>query len=192
MIVEGLVTSINKAGVVNVAPMGPIVHGDFESLTLRPFSGSTTFQNLLESKAGVFHVVDDVSIIAEAAIRRLADLPETVSAAIVPGAVLKDCCRWFEFEISSIDTSNERSEMSATIVHSGVRKPFAGFNRAKHAVIEAAILATRVHIIPIDDIMSHLAILKSAVEKTGGPKEIASFDMLVEYVETHAGKAQPT
>ena len=37
MIVEGIVTSQNADGLMNVAPMGPIVHGDFESLTLRPF-----------------------------------------------------------------------------------------------------------------------------------------------------------
>lgn len=192
MIVEGLLTSTNRAGEVNVAPMGPIVHGDFESLTLRPFSGSTTFQNLLESRAGVFHVVDDVSVIAETAIRRLDRLPETVPATRVQGAVLKNCCRWFEFEISSVDTSNERSEMSATIVHSGESKPFDGFNRAKHAVIEAAILATRVHILPVDDIMSHLKILTSAVKKTGSPREIASFEMLVEHIQNQARKAQPT
>ena len=39
MIVEGLLTTVELAGKINVAPMGPIVHGNLESFVLRPFRG---------------------------------------------------------------------------------------------------------------------------------------------------------
>lgn len=190
MIVEGLLTSTDSAGTINVAPMGPIVHGDFETFTLRPFAGSTTFENLQAQKCGVFHVVDRVNVIAEAAIRRLKDIPATVPASKVNGFVLQDCCRWFEFKITDIDTSEQRSVMTANVIHTGNRRPFHGFNRARHAVIEAAILATRVHLLPAADVQTQLGFLQSAVEKTGGAEEAAAFTMLVEHIQQHyAGAA---
>ena len=190
MIVEGLLTSTDSAGTINVAPMGPIVHGDFKSLTLRPFAGSTTFENLLAKRCGVFHVVDRINVIAEAAIRRLQTPPAMFRANAVEGFVLEDCCRWFEFEITDIDTSDERSVMTARVVHEGNRKPFNGFNRARHAVIEAAILATRVHLLPAEQVEAQLSILESAVNKTGGDEEVEAFRMLMEHVQNHyAGAA---
>ena len=85
MIVEGLLTTVDSAGNLNVAPMGPIVDGDFAALTLRPFRGSTTYENLLATKVAVFHIVDSVDLIAEAAIRKLSRnrIPPTKPAAKV-------------------------------------------------------------------------------------------------------------
>lgn len=183
MIVEGLLTSTDADGTLNVAPMGPIVHGDFQSLTLRPWAGSTTFDNLMATKCGVFHVIDHVTVIAEAAIRRLTVTPPTMAAESIVGHVLDDCCRWFEFEISDIDVTHERSEMAAQIVHSGIRRPFRGFNRARHAVIEAAILTTRLHLLPRDEIESAMQFLAPAVEKTGDTEEKAAFLMLQQHAE---------
>jgi uncharacterized protein len=62
-----------------------------------------------------------------------------------------------------------------------------GFNRAKHAVIEAAILATRLHILEpslVDADMKRLAI---SVGKTGAAAERRAFDFLLDYVgQNHA------
>lgn len=185
MIVEGLLTSTDSSGTLNVAPMGPIVHGDFDSFTLRPWAGSTTFQNLTLTQRGVFHLVDNVSIIAEAAIRRLTTAPDTLPANSIEGFVLENCCRWFEFQITSIDTSHERSEMTAHVVHTGHRHPFRGFNRARHAILEAAILATRLRLIPRDEVESALRFLSPAVAKTGAKEEQDSFQMLQDYIDSY-------
>lgn len=181
-------TTMDASGRVNVAPMGPIVEGDFDSLLLRPFQGSTTYENLRTTRAGVFHVVDRVGVIAEAAIRRLAELPPTQPALHVPGCVLTDCCRWFEVQISAIDDSQQRTEMSAQIVHTGEMRPHGGFNRARHAVIEAAILATRTHILPAEEIARAFAFLAPAVEKTGGAEEREAFRMLADHVGVSVSK----
>lgn len=175
-------TTQDESGALNVAPMGPIVHGDFEGLLLRPFKGSTTYRNLAASKTGVFHVVDRVDLIAEAAVRRLSVLPPTVPASTVSGLVLSDCCRWFELEILEIDDREQRTEMTARIVHTGEQRPHFGFNRARHAVIEAAILATRTHITPPEEIQSAFTWLEPAVVKTGGEDERQAFRMLAEFV----------
>lgn len=182
MIVEGIVTSIDSTGSLNVAPMGPIIAGDFDNLLLRPFQPSTTFNNLSTTRCGVFHVVDQVEVIAKAAIGRLKTNPDVVRASVIDGYVLKDCCRWFEFTVDQVDASEARSRMPSTIVHRGERRPFFGFNRARHAVLEAAILATRLHLLSRAEVLSALIPMRSAVEKTGGPVELSAFEMLEEFI----------
>ena len=182
LIVEGILTTQNVGGRLNVAPMGPIVHGDFEWLTLRPFQTSTTFRNLNETGCGVFHVVDYVGLIAKAAVGRLEETPPTEAARAVTGRVLKDCCQWFEFRITDRDLSDQRSVLRAEIVHSEQRRPFFGFNRARHAVIEAAILATRIHLTGTAAVLATFETLQTAIEKTGGEEERRSFAMLRDYV----------
>ena len=185
MIVEGIVTSVDAAGHLNVAPMGPIVVGDFESLLLRPFQPSTTFNNLAATRCGVFHVVDRVEIIAQAAIGRLTELPAVERAAMIDGFVLRDCCRWFEFTVDSVDASDVRSRMPSSIVHRGERRPFFGFNRARHAVLEAAILATRLHLLSRQHVLDLMNFLEPAVEKTGGAEEKSAFAMLKDFILSH-------
>ena len=182
MIVEGIVTTIDSTGSLNVAPMGPIIAGDFESLLLRPFQPSTTFNNLSTTRCGVFHIVDQIDVIAKAAIGRLETNPDVVRASVIDGYVLKDCCRWFEFTVDHVDASEPRSRMPSTIVHRGERRPFFGFNRARHAVLEAAILATRLHLLSREEVLSALIPMRSAVEKTGGPTELSAFAMLEEFI----------
>ncbi len=185
MIVEGIVTSVDASGRLNVAPMGPIVEGDFASLLLRPFQPSTTFSNLSETRCGVFHVVDQVDVIAKAAIGRLDVLPEVEPATRVNGFVLRDCCRWFEFTVNHVDAANPRSQMPSTIVHRGERRSFFGFNRARHAVLETAILATRLHLLTHQEVMDAVRFLAPAVKKTGAASEQAAFDMLHRFILSH-------
>ncbi len=182
MIVEGVVTSLSPAGKLNIAPMGPRVEGDFVRLVLRPFKSSTTFRNLKETYCGVFHVVDTIDLLARAALGQMVEFPATRPASRITGRILADCCRWFEFRVTELDLSSERSLMTAEIVAQGEQRPFFGFNRARHAVLEAAILATRVHLLPQADIASQIVVLKSAVVKTGGVAETEAFDMLHSYI----------
>jgi hypothetical protein len=59
-----------------------------------------------------------------------------------------------------------------------------GFNRAKHAVLEAAILATRTHLIPADQIRDEFARLQVIVDKTAGPREREAMALLTDYVRS--------
>src|SRR5579863_10115697 len=165
MILEGIVTTRDSGGSINVAPMGPIVDESMSSLRLRPFKTSQTFRNLKLTPCGVFHVVDDVLLLARSAVGLLTELPPTFPAEKVKGAVLSQACRWYEFEVEQIDDSNDRAEITGRVVHVGRLRDFFGFNRAKHAVLEAAILATRIHLIDRREIEAELDRLKPLVDK---------------------------
>jgi uncharacterized protein len=183
MILEGIVTTTNADGTINVAPMGPIVDAAMQSLVLRPFQTSTTYANLKRHGEGVLHVTDDVLLLARAAIGGLDATPETFPAEHVKGAVLRSACRWYEFRVRSLDDSQERTRIQAEVVHTGRLRDFFGFNRAKHAVLEAAILATRVHLLPVEEIRAEFDRLAVPVEKTAGEAEREAFRLLREYVE---------
>ena len=96
--------------------------------------------------------------------------------------MLEAACSWRELEVSSIDDTPPRSRIEARVVHQGIRREFLGFNRARHAVLEAAILATRTHLIPADEIRAEYARLQVIVDKTAGPREREAMAMLTEYV----------
>ena len=183
MIVEGIVTTLNRDDELNVAPMGPIVDEKLTTFVFRPFTSSTTYRNLKERPCGVFHIVDDVLLIAEAALDRLETIPSTVMAEKIVGRVLTECCRWYEFEVASIDDSSERTTIKTIVVHTGRLRDMFGFNRAKHAVLEATILATRLHLVPENEVRRQLDALASPVEKTAGPQEKGAFALVTKYVE---------
>ena len=78
--------------------------------------------------------------------------------------------------------------MQCRIVHSGVQRPFFGFNRAKHAVIEAAILATRTHLLSADEIQEQIGRLVPLIDKTAGDQEQAAFAFLRETIQHRTDK----
>jgi hypothetical protein len=182
MILEGIVTTLDAAGLLNVAPMGPHVDESMTVLRLRPFKTSQTYRNLAIAPCGVFHVVDNVLLLARAAVGLLEEQPPVFPAEKVKGFVIADACRWYEFEIERCDDSQDRADLRARVVHAGRLRDCFGFNRAKHAVVEAAILATRTHLIPRETILTQFATLKIAVEKTGGPQEFEAFAILEQFV----------
>jgi hypothetical protein len=178
MILEGLVTTIDLDGSPHLAPMGPRVWDDFSRFTLRPFPTSQTCRNLLRHRQGVFHVTDDALLLARAAIGPVVPFPATIRAERIEGFILTDCCRHYEFAVRSVDASAERLNIEVDVVSAGRRRDFFGFNRAKHAVVEAAILATRLHLIPHAEIAADFAKLRAMVAKTGGPAEFEAMDLL--------------
>jgi hypothetical protein len=151
-------------------------------MQLRPYQGTATLANLARSRQGVFHVTDDVELIARAALDRLHETPELIPAEGVEGWILADACRWYAFRVTSIDVSGPRAGVQTDIVAVGRLRDFLGLNRAKHAVVEAAILATRVAWIAPQEIRDAMARLAVLVEKTGGPSERRAMAFLIDYV----------
>ena len=178
MILEGIVTTLSPEGAVHIAPMGPHVDAGMEHFLLRPFPTSQTYQNLVKHGEGVLHVTDDVLLLARAALGPVEPPPPVFSAAKVKGFVLKDACRYCEFRVRSIDDREERVRIEADVVHSARLRDFFGFNRAKHAVVEAAILATRTAFLPLEDIEAEFKKLRVIVAKTGGQQEKDAFEFL--------------
>ena len=105
-------------------------------------------------------------------------------ASVVRGVVLEAACSWREVEVRSMDATPPRARVVTTVVHRGVRREFLGFNRARHAVLEAAILATRTHLLPAEQIREEFARLQVIVDKTAGPRERDAMALLTEYVRS--------
>ena len=65
--------------------------------------------------------------------------------------------------------------------------PFPGFNRAQAAVIEGAVLVSRLGMLPRDKVEREMAYLQIAIDKTAGAAELEAWRWLTEAVERHHG-----
>ncbi len=183
MILETLVTTQDVDGHVNVAPMG-VEWGD-DALVLKPFLETATFRNLEATRAAVVNLVDDVRLFARAALGN----PDCAvhPAQAVPGVVLAEACSWREVSVQHIDASPPRARVTAGVVHRGVHREFLGYNRARHAVLEAAIHATRLHLLAPAFVRAEMARLQVIVDKTAGPAEQEAMRWLQDHVHAHLG-----
>lgn len=184
MIVETIVTTRDAGGQVNVAPMGVEwdPSQDAAHIVLKPFLQTATYRNVSATGVAVVNLVDDVRIFARAAISN--PTYATAPAVAVAGVVLADCCSWREVRVTSIDSTPPRSRIETMVVHRGTRRDFIGFNRACHAVLETAIYATRVHMLPRDFLESELQRLQVIVDKTAGPREFEAMALLADYIRS--------
>lgn len=186
MILESIVTTRNTADaqhIVNISPMGPRIlstqdNGTLSTFELRPFDTSRTFANLKRNREGVLHVDDNVELFARASIGQLVERPKTHQANKVDAAIISSACRAYEFQVKYIDETGPRMNLNCEVVAVHRMRDFFGFNRAKHAVLETAILATRVNFLPREEILSSVDRLRIIIEKTAGEKERVAFDLL--------------
>ncbi len=183
MIIEGLLTTVDAGGSPHVAPMGPLVNPELTSWTLRPFQSSTTYQLLRENATCVFHVVDDVVPIVQAALGQPVSVEYTSHTQ--GGWIISSSCHWYRLQVTRWDASEQRSRAEAEVTDQGVLRPFWGWNRAKHAILEATILATRLHLADRAAIDEDLSKLEVAITKTAGPREQQAWRLLQDYFASH-------
>lgn len=179
MIIETIFSTLDENGKPNFAPMG-ISWGD-DSVIVRPFRTSQTCCNLLSRGHGVANLSDNVLAFVQCALydEILASFP----AVTVPGVIFQDACSWLELEVVAIDGSDERVEFRCRVLHRGRHKDFLGFCRARNAVIEAAIMATRLDIHDRNMAADILNQYMKVVEKTGSEIEKQAFQLVCKYVE---------
>jgi beta-RFAP synthase len=166
-ILETVVTTINADGSVNCAAMG-VEWGELR-IVIKPFRGTRTLRNLRATEAAVVHLTDDILLFSQSA---LGDpRPPTHPAVSVEGAVLDDACSWREVRVEAIDDAEPRARVSTVVVNSGIGREFLGLNRARHAVLEASILASRARLLDAENIRAEVRRLQVLVDKTAGPRE---------------------
>jgi hypothetical protein len=187
MIRETIVTTLSEEGKVHIAPLGLIAEG--EGWIIAPFRPSTTLDNLRATPYAVANFTDDVLIFASCLVERK-QWP-TRPSTHVPGAVLEGTLAHAELQVDHVQEDEQRPRFHCRVVHEASHAPFKGFNRAQAAVIEAAILASRLHMLPREKIERELGYLQIAVEKTAGPREHEAWRMLVEKIEDHYKHAPP-
>ena len=110
-------------------------------------------------------------------------------ATAIDGVILSDACRWYAFRVTGLDDSQERTRIECEVVDRGRLRDFFGFNRAKHAVVEAAILATRTAFLPADEIRAEFDRLAVIVEKTAGDQEQRAFGFLRAFIDAELAGA---
>ena len=181
LVIEGILTTEHSDGSLHYAPMGPVIDPGFKRWTIKPFQSSTTFQNLKRNGRGIFHVTDDCYLLAAAAIGKKVEL--AANYVQENGWILGDACHWFALKFSQFDESGPRAVAEGSVVAQNVQRPFFGWNRGKHAVLEAAILATRKSILPPEQIAAEWAYLVVRVQKTGGEQEFRAMKLLGEYLQ---------
>jgi hypothetical protein len=86
-------------------------------------------------------------------------------------------------KVVDVDEDDVRPRFRCEILREEIHAPFRGYNRAKSAVIEVAILVSRLDRLPREKIESEIAYLKIAIEKTAGPEELEAWGWLMEKIE---------
>jgi hypothetical protein len=186
MIREVILTTANAAGLVHIAPIGIIAEG--EGWVIAPFRPSTTLDNLQAVPFAVANYTDDVRIFAGCLAGR--GTWPTAASDTVPVPRLAAALAHAELAVDHVTEDPERPRFHCTVLRTCQQRPFEGFNRAKAAVLEAAILVSRLHMLPREKVESELAYLESAVRKTAGADEQQAWDWLMEKVRAYYGESR--
>ena len=183
MIREIIVTTADADGQAHIAPLGIIADGD--GWIIAPFHPSTTLDNLRAVPFAVANFCDDVRIFAGCLTGR-SDWPTTTSEH-VPVPRLVTALTHDELAVTHVTEDPQRPRFHCSVAHRATHAPFAGFNRAQAAVIEAAILASRLHLLPREKVEREIAYLEIAVSKTAGAAEQQAWQWLMEKIRAHYG-----
>ncbi|WP_045836468.1 DUF447 domain-containing protein [Hyphomicrobium sp. 99] len=177
-IVETIVTTFNSAGEAHIAPLGLI--NDGAHWIIAPFRPSTTLENLRANPVAAASHTDDVRVFAGAVTgRKIWPLAPTRS---IKGERLADCVSHWELTVDKIVEDEQRPRFYCSIVDEVMHKAWQGFNRAQAAVIELAVLTTRLNMLPPEKVESELKYLEIAISKTAGPREEEAWEWLMEKI----------
>jgi uncharacterized protein len=178
-IVETIVTTQGLDGAVHIAPLGLIEDG--AHWIIAPFKPSRTLDNLIANPFAVASHTDDVRVFAGCLTGRR-DWP-TKPAIKGKGVYLESALTHWELAVDSVKDDEQRPRFSCKVVHTGNHAPWPGFNRAQVAVLELAVLSTRLNMLPHGKLDSELDYLKIAISKTAGPRELEAWGWLMDRVD---------
>jgi uncharacterized protein len=181
-LIETVMTTRGRDGGVNCAAMG--VRWGADEVVFWPFEGTRTLRNLAFRGEAVAHLTDDVLLFVQAALGQ--PHPPTRPAEAVAGAVIEQCSAWRELVVSEIAATGDelpRSRVTARVVASGSgTQPPMGLCRARHAAVEASIVASRLRWLGAERVGVELDRLQELVDKTAGPREREAMAFVRSYV----------
>jgi uncharacterized protein len=181
-LIETVVTTTGSDGAVNCAAMG--VRWGEQELVFWPFDSTRTLRNLRRHGEAVVHLTDDVLLFVQAALGHPS--PAMRPARAIAGSVIEAASSWREVVVTAITPSGggpPRSMVRARVVAAGTGvQPPLGLCRARHAAVEASILASRLRWLGADHVRAELGRLQELVDKTAGPRERAAMDYVQRYV----------
>ena len=179
---ETIVTTTNIDGTIKVSPLGVYVEDNL--IKLRPFKPSLSLENIIRNKSGVINYIDDVKIFASCITKKNIDI-EFVKVKKINCSRIKNAISHTEFKVEKIEDDDKRPTIICSPVNEETHQIFYGFNRAKSAIIELCILASRLGIIDNEKINNEIKYLKIAINKTAGKDELEAWGWLIEYINKY-------
>jgi len=183
MIHETIVITTNSDGTPHIAPMG--VREADGRFVLAPFRPSGTLDNLQRTRRAMINFTDDVRVFAGCLTGR-ASWP-VVRATVIDGWRLEAALAHVEVEVERIAEDTRRPAFHCVERARGTHGAFRGFNRAQAAVIEGAILVSRLHLLPAAKIDAEINYLRISIDKTAGEREQTAWGWLLERIEAYRG-----
>lgn len=177
-IVETIVVTTDPNGAPHIAPLGLIEDG--HEWIIAPFRPSKTLDNLRAMPVATASHTDDVRIFAGALTGRK-DWPLT-AADKIHGARLASALTHWELAVDRVTEDDTRPRFHCKLVHRALHAPFEGFNRAQAAVLECAVLVSRLDMLPPEKVEAELKYLEIAISKTAGERETLAWSWLMERV----------
>lgn len=188
MISECIITTRYPDGRAHIAPMG--VHVLEDTLMIAPFKPSSTLENLLREPRACINYVDDVRVYAGCLTGRR-DWP-ACAADRIDGLRLAECLAHAEVEVTRADDDELRPRFYCRTMFEATHAPFRGFNRAQAAVIELAILVSRLGRLPPAKVEREIEYLTIAIDKTAGARERQAWEWLMAKVDAWRSELEET
>lgn len=192
-IYETVITSQDSAGRAHVAPMGvryrPLADGS-PGVVLMPFKPSTTHDNIVATGHAVLNIVSDTRVFATCVTgRRDAAVLQLLSLAPSPspfaGQRLACALRHLVLRLQYRQDDAQRPLLHLAVLSQAEHAPFIGLNRAQAAVVEGAVLVSRLHLLPADKISREMDYLQIAIDKTAAAEELQAWGWLRAAVVAH-------
>lgn len=181
LIRECVVTTLSPLGRPHVAPLGLIEERD--DWIIAPFRPSATLDNLMARPKATASFIDDARVFA-GLVTGVKSWPLTDIDGW-PAPRISGALAHAELEVRGVEEDETRPRFRCRVKRIEMHRPFLGLNRARAAVLEAAILATRLKMLPRDKIEREIAYLKIAIDKTAGPMEREAWDMVMGAIDAH-------
>ena len=187
VIYEAVVTTVSASGALHVAPMGVRYRGD--EVVILPFKPSTTLENILAGGEAVLNLLTDTRVFAGCVTGRR-DWPTQVCTAVrVPR--LNAALRHLELKLHRVDDDAMRPTLTFQVLGDHSHAPILGMNRAQAAVIEGAVLVSRLRLLPLERIEREMAALQIAIDKTASDAEREAWGWLQDAVAAHRQRPEP-
>jgi hypothetical protein len=179
MIFETIISTVNSQGDVHITPFGIQMQDGL--VVISPYKPSATLENILVTEHAVMNLTDDVRVFAGALTRRKAWT--IIKADKIMGYRLTETLTHKELKLVDVREDEARPKLLMEVVYEKQHLPFQGFNRAQAAVLELAVLASRLNMLAKEKVLSEMQYLQIAVDKTAGERELQAWGWLTEKVE---------
>ena len=179
MIRESIVITTDLKKKPHVVPMG--ITFNKKKLFISPFIPSKTYLNLKENPYAVINFTDDVNIFVDALLGKKNFKMQSTKK--IKSFYLKNALSYIEVKVTKFIENKIRPKFECKILKETLIDSFKGFNRAQLSVIEAAILVSRIDILPKEKIKKEINYLQIAIDKTAGKNEKIAWKKLIKKID---------